>query len=179
MPPPSNPNLLPELFRPLPIAEIGTKESERRVESNESERTALAKRFGLQAIRSLSGELRLRWVSDELIRLEGNLRAEIIQLCVVSLEPITAKIEQSFTRLLAFGAAPESEGEIEIDLSADEPPDPVQGETIDIGEILAEELALAIDPYPRKPGATTPGSKLESAGKEGPFAALKAWKKPH
>ena len=63
---------------------------------------------------------------------------------------------------------------------AEEPSGHVQEGTIDLGGVIAECLSLAIDPYPRKPGAEL-GSEWEGAGSSdepegGPFAALRAWR---
>jgi hypothetical protein len=104
--------------------------------------------------------------------------ADIVQNCVVSLEPV----EQAIDEPVSVRFAPERDevvgrgGEIEVDLDADDPPEPLLGSSIDLGALAEEYFVLAIDPYPHAPGAEIPA---ESAGgryaePESPFAALAA-----
>ena len=97
---------------------------------------------------------------------EGALRARVTQVCVVSTDPFEAELSEDF--VLCF--APEDEIPDEID--PNDPVDmvPMTGETIDLGEAAAEQLALALDPYPRRPGAEPPW--FEEAAPPAPFAAL-------
>lgn len=48
---------------------------------------------------------------------------------------------------------------------------------LDLGEAAAEQLGLALDPYPRAPGAVLP--EIEDDSDEGPFGALGALRRPH
>jgi hypothetical protein len=52
----------------------------------------------------------------------------------------------------------------------DEDEIPYAGGAIDLGEATSEQLALALDPFPRKPGAAFSNDEAEAPG--GPFAAL-------
>jgi hypothetical protein len=71
--------------------------------------------------------------------------------------------------------APDPEAEVVIDLEADDPPDVLDGDSVDLGLYVVEHLALDIDPFPRRPGAVfeAPPALPETS----PFAALKALKK--
>ena len=54
------------------------------------------------------------------------------------------------------------------------------GDSLDLGEIIAEELVLSLDPYPRKPGIaleTGPGGEAGEPRPSGPFEALAALKR--
>lgn len=153
--------------------------------ADSAERRALARRFGLLEIGSLhaSGRLERTEQSGE-IRFHGRLEAEVVQACVVSLEPVAATVRTSFARryhrirgAAAHGAAVPQHH----DWMADEDEvEPLTGRTIDLGEAIAEELALALDPYPRAADADTLVSQalgpnislgaVEPA--ETPFAAL-------
>ena len=161
------------------------------IEADESERSLLAERFGLAGLKTLTGAVRLTPQEGRaLVRLEGAFRAEIVQTCVVSHEPMEATLEGSFERLYDTIPEPvEGEGDGEdggnIDIDAEDPPEAAPEGKIDVGEVVAEQLALQIDPFPRKPElsfvdySTDPddGEKTESRG--GPFAALaKLRKKP-
>ena len=149
---------LPELGQPFDIT------------ATADERMALARRFDLLALDELRGAGVLR--PGELagsVRVEGRLRATATQRCVITDEPVPAAIDAGFRRL--FAAPPPTEAaEIEIDPLADDV-EPLAGDRLDVGEILAEELALALDPYPRAPGAELPAGG-EDDPEPRPFAAL-------
>lgn len=146
------------------------------VETTVDERRRLAARFDLQDIVSLRGELCLEQDDDDLFRLSGRLVADVVQTCVVSLEPIRAHVDESFGR--SYSAAAKADATDEpIDAEGDDPPDPIVEGKIDVGEALAEELGLALDPYPRLPGASlkmaTPGDTPR-----GPFDRLRDLQAP-
>jgi len=90
--------------------------------------------------------------------LSGRLRADVVQACVVSLEPVASAIEQDFT--LLYGPTQPGKS-VMVDLETDVA-EPFEGDAIDIGEAAAQQLALALDPYPRAPGA-----RLEWGGDAG------------
>ena len=67
--------------------------------------------------------------------------------------------------------------EVLIDLDAEDPPEPVVDGGVDIGEVVTEHLALALDPYPRREGARMRvGDWAGSEGDSSPFAVLKSLK---
>ncbi len=76
------------------------------------------------------------------------------------------------------GGGPAGQGEVLVDPEGVDPAEPLPAEGIDLGELVVQELAVALDPYPRKPGAEVPAEYRppEVETKEGPFAALKALK---
>ncbi|HWU95301.1 MAG TPA: YceD family protein, partial [Sphingomonas sp.] len=141
-----------EFNRPQRLDTIGAGESQVHVQAAPNERTVLAERFGLKAIESLSAEYRIRRDAQGIIA-TGHLSAKVIQACVITDEPVPARIEEDF----AIRFLPETEGdagEDETELSEDEC-DIVfySGGAIDLGEAAAETLALALDPYPRSASA--------------------------
>ena len=106
----------------------------------------------------------------------GRLAADVAQSCVVTFEPVAAKVEAEFDRLFSGDLPAETEGEVEIDPEA-EMPEPLVAGKLDLGEILAEELSLALDPYPRSPERRPPAGRAcggEAAGARGArrFAAI-------
>lgn len=139
-----------------------------------AECTALARRFGLAGIEALSAEAELVR-KDDVIEARGRLRGAVIQSCVASGEPVPATIDEAF--LLRFVPLDrfEAEGD-EIELSeADCDTIPYEGGAVDLGEAVAETLALALPPFPRSPNAE---AVLRAAGviaeeEAGPFSALK------
>jgi uncharacterized metal-binding protein YceD (DUF177 family) len=111
----------------------------------EAVRAALARRFGLQAIDRLEGRLAVVRAGEG-ARASGRLVADVVQSCVVSGEPVPAHVDEALE--LRF-ELPEADG-AEIELEADAlDVMPVENDTIDLGEALAQALAVALEPYPR------------------------------
>jgi len=145
----------------------------RRIEASEAERAALAALFSLPAIASLSGDFELQHEQDGVIAASLKLRARVTQICVVTLEPFAAVVAED-AKLRFVPAAKVREGEEHVlDAETLEGPDEIvfNGHEIDLGAVLAEQLALALDPYPRKPGAVLPAGLADEA--DSPFAGLR------
>jgi uncharacterized metal-binding protein YceD (DUF177 family) len=121
------------------------------------ERRALARRFGLLALHALTARGRVERVAGSReLRFEGWLEATLEQECVVSLEPVPASLREPVERRYLPGqaqAAPAGPAVLVADDDDEDEVELVSGRTIDVGEAIAEELALALDPYPRAPAA--------------------------
>jgi len=168
-----------EFSRLVPVDRLEQGEVMEGIRAREGERRALAERFGLIALEGLEAEVRLRRIeSGPIVRVEGRFFAAVVQTCVVSLEPVASRLEEPFSLLYAPAGrakarkARREEGGEELR----EWPEPIEEGAIDIGEAVAQQLALALDPYPRKPGARledmigdAPGVKTAP---ESPFAVL-------
>jgi uncharacterized metal-binding protein YceD (DUF177 family) len=112
--------------------------------------------------------------SGSKVHVRGRVRAKVGQTCVVTLEPIENGVDEEVDLTFAPGAD-ETEGEVELRPDQD-PPEPLTGDTIDLGQLATEFLVLGIDPYPRKSGVEFAPVKVgEDAPK--PFAALAGLKK--
>ncbi len=171
----------PEFSRPLAVDSLGEAAVIKQITANGEERAALARRFGLLSMDGLSAELSVsRLPGKGVIRVSGWFEAEVTQPCVVSLEPVPAHLREEFSHLYALAPETPQQGAHIIDAEADDPPEAIGAGGLDLGEAVVQQVALALDPYPRAPGARPPaGSEeaLERAGKaDGPFAALKALK---
>lgn len=144
----------PEFSRRLAVDATKGLNATHHFRATDAERAALAKRLGIKSLGSLAAEVRLGSVQNgALIRLGADFTADVIQACVISLEPEASRIEASFERLYDPSAAP-AEADEEADLNLDEEvPEPLPGGILDLGEIIAEELALELNPFPRAPGA--------------------------
>ena len=143
-----------EFSRFLEIDKIGHRGAHREIAATAAECRALADRFDLQDIRALSAELRLRRVRGDAVRLEGRIQASVVQTCVISLQPVQATIDEEIA--VNFADSPEDDPE-DLEISYDDdPPEPIVNGRIDLGEAVAQQLALALDPYPRAPGAEIP-----------------------
>ena len=164
----------PILSRQVAIVDLPAAAVE--IVAGEAERRALAAANDLLAVNTLSASVDLARIPGGGIAVEGRIVADIVQTCVVSLVPVDAHIDETFAvhfvraadRLLKPGA------EIVVDPDAPDPPELLDGPTIDVGALVEEYFVLAIDPYPRAPGARLPAELADDpdpAG-ESPFAAL-------
>ena len=171
----------PEFCREIPVSAIEAAPSVHPVEADAKERTALARRLGIVELQALSGEVTLRRRADQrTFEAAGTLQAKVVQECVVTLDPFESTVEDRFD--LRF--APEAASRKALDLDPDEDaPEPLEGDSIDIGELVAQQLSLALNPHPRKPGAkiTEDVAGAEDIGngdeRPGPFARLAELKK--
>ncbi len=153
-----------EFSRPVRVSQLPAAGTELRLEASPAECGALAARLGLLALHGFWAELRLRPDSSGAIQVTGALSAAVEQACVVSLEPVAQRVHEAFTlRLLREGEIP-----------SDDPDSEDEVETVagiaELGEVLAQLLALALDPYPRLEGAALPDQATDAAA--APFAAL-------
>lgn len=146
--------------------------------ASEAERAALAARFGLVSIGRIDAELVLAR-DGRAVQASGRLTAEIVQSCAVSGEDLPVAIDEPIDlRFVPAGAAHRPDEEIEIDA---EQCDEIEyrGDSFDLGEAVAQSLALAIDPFATGPDADRARREAGLAGEEeaGPFAALSALKR--
>ena len=152
------------------------------IEADARERTAIAERLDVLAVDRLEARIRLIPVEPgRIIRLEGLLHARAVQRCVVSLQPVDAEVKEAFTVVYSRDAADDADAAIEVELDDAASPEPLHGEHIDIGEAVTQQLALALDPYPRLHGAVPPpvpgaDAQEDSGAEGGAFAALAALK---
>lgn len=162
---------VPEFTRPVDVGRLPPGGAVYDLKATPTERTALAERFNLLALDRLEAEVRLERLAGGLLRLSAALKADVVQACVVTLEPVRDGIDEPFTVLYRAGA---EAGETAVVLSgASELVEPLSSDILDIGEAVAQQLSLALDPYPRAPGAI---AAAPEEGRASPFAALAKWK---
>ncbi len=140
----------PEFSRRVELARLGALEVRYPISAVPEERAALARRFDLRSLDRLEAEIRLQRLAGGMVRVSGHVGADVVQACVVSLEPVTSVVEQDFALLYGSSGSGKS---VMIDLETDEA-EPFDGDAIDIGEAVAQQLVLALDPYPRAAGAS-------------------------
>lgn len=161
-----------ELSRLLDVRQVEGKQTH--VEANEAERRALAERFGLVRVDSLSAELDLTR-HDRTVEARGRLKAQIVQSCAVSAEDLPVTVdEELFFRFVPEDSSHKPDEELEISA---EDCDEIEysGTHIDLGEAVAQSLGLAIDPYLTGPEADTArkAAGIGTPEDHGPFAGLK------
>jgi uncharacterized metal-binding protein YceD (DUF177 family) len=165
-----NPDIELEFSRPIEVARIPKLGSHEKLSADAKECAALAKRLKVPAIHTLNAELKTKPWRGGGLKVTGELKAEVDQESVVSLEifrsTVVYKVERYFLNV------PPS-----VDLESDEDIDPIENGIIDLGEVVAETLALELDPYPRKPGeafqSTEIGIDQDEPEKPNPFNVLR------
>jgi uncharacterized metal-binding protein YceD (DUF177 family) len=156
---------------PVRIAEIG-RGLKRRLEADAPARARIARALDLQALDRLKAEVSIAPAAQG-FEARGALHAELTQTCGVTLEPLPADLSTDFT--IRFVEAAEAEPaesahEVVVTLEDEDPPDLIEGGVVDLGAYVVEHLALALDPFPRKPGAVFEPPAQES--EPSPFAVL-------
>ncbi len=139
-------------------------------------RARIADLLGLAALSRLEGEVTAApWLDGAEVRARWS--ADVQQTCSVTAEPFDAVLSGDFhVRAVPADsrAAPSPDAEISVDPEAEDPPDVLEGETLDLAGYLVEALALELDPFPRAPGAEF--QPPEEPPEPSPFAALAALK---
>ena len=158
--------MTPEFHRPLSLDRIGAHGLDTTIEATPAECAALAIRMNLPAVLAFSCSFHLIREGRDAVLARGVLRATVTQTCSVSLDDFDAPVEEVFQ--VCF--VPSGEETDDIDPEADDEI-PFEGNMIDLGEAAAEQLGLALDPYPRMPGAEMPA--VEDEPPPHPFAALR------
>ena len=161
------------------LGEIGREPKTYAFEADVLARRELVKQLDLLSLDSFSGEVTVTpWLDGAV--LTGRYSAELAQTCGITAEPLPQSLSNSFSlRVLPQGSphAPADSaagGEIEIDLEADDPPDLLESDVIDLSGYAVEHLSLDLDPFPRKSGAefVPPADEVDLS----PFAVLKTFK---
>ena len=152
---------------PVRLHQVGTGVT-RTLEPDAAARGRIARALDLASLDSLVAEMTLAPAPGGW-RLSGRVKASLAQTCGITLEPLPVEIDAPFSVSLAE-AMDEDSDEIVITLD-DESPDPIEGGQVDLGQYAVEQLALRLDPFPRKPGAefVQPPEPNEIS----PFAVLK------
>jgi len=171
----------PEYAYPVDVASLPATGIDRPIRPTEEERAAIARRLDLQSLDRFDIRIEVTPWRGSGARLKASFEADVVQTCVVSLEPVPATVKDSFdVRFLpaAMLAEPGEGEELEISPDDDDAPEPLGGDTgtvLDAGDVAVQYLSLALDPYPRKEGAVIP-EEAASEAEPSPFAVLAALK---
>lgn len=146
------------------------------IETSETERAALAERFAVTAIPKLTARVEFD-TKDEAVLANGTLTATIVQPCAVTREDLSYDVEEPLAlRFVPAGSAPDYTPDEEIELDSEDLDEiEYEGDSFDLGEAIAQTLALAIDPYREGPGADEARQKAgitsdEEQAPSGPLA---------
>ncbi len=151
----------PEFSRRVAVDVIGAGGHKTGISANADECTALATRFGWSRIESLTANATLLARAGGVDAL-GTINAMIERACVASGEPVRESVEEAFAIHFVHASDDAAAAESEIELDEDDL-DIVEfdGAAIDIGEAVAQTLALSVTPFPRSAAAE---ARLRAAG---------------
>lgn len=160
------------------LAEVSRGAVTRVLEADEAARKRIARLLNLDMLDDLEAMITLApWLDGA--EIDGRWTATLEQTCGVTLERFGRELEGAFlVRVLPAGSrnAPrDAAQEIAVDPEADDPPDVLEGEDVDVAAYVVEHLAMEIDPFPRKPGVAWDPPPPEEP--ESPFAVLKGLKR--
>lgn len=155
---------------PVRLHQIGAGVS-RTMQPDAAATARIVKALDLASLDRLAADVELKPTSNGW-RLEGRLRAELAQTCGVTLEPLPVSLDEAFS--IAFAEAPDEDSDEIVVTLDDESPDLIEDGQIDLGQAVVEQLALRLDPFPRKPGAEF--VQPPEPGEISPFAVLKTLK---
>ena len=157
----------------------------RKLSPDSTELETIAQSCGLSAIAVFEATVECRpWHRDG-VTVSAHIKAEIEQACAISLEPIFSVIDTEFsahfvpqTSRLALPLK-QVDGEIVFEFEGEDAPDILEGEEVDLWEVVLEYFNLEIDPFPRAEGQEIPAELPKESPKEegeedkvSPFAIL-------
>lgn len=161
------------LSQPILVATLPDDGLTVKVAPDAQARAALAEDFGIPGIPALTAQVTLVPGRKGSVHVTGHVDAVVTQTCVVTLEDFDAPVSEDIDLTFApEDQLPEVRPGAEIDVTELDIPDPLVDGTVDIGAVVAEFLALGLDPYPRKPGVAFEGPDEPSPEQASPFAAL-------
>jgi uncharacterized metal-binding protein YceD (DUF177 family) len=164
---------------PVVVAQIPETGLHRDIEADQAVRDAVADVGGLREVRLVQASFDVTPQRGGRFHVAGHVRARIGQTCVVTLEELENEIDEPVDLVFAPPeqipqmAALVDEAE-EDDEEVPDPPEPIENGMIDLGRVATDALFLAVDPYPRKPGAVFEPVVEAVDPDDHPFAALKA-----
>jgi len=162
----------------LDVGRLPANGGEFNVVATPDQLTRIAKIALVSSLERLSAKFSAKPV-DGGAKISGSLFAELTQPCVVTLVPVTQKIQENLNRVFLTGEehvqAAKAGSEIFVDLQDDDMPDYFSGPDLDLSHYLLEVLGLAIDLYPKAQGAElSTEQKGELSRDLSPFSVLRA-----
>lgn len=184
----------PEWSHFIDADKIGKAPLKLKISPPDEERKRLAKRMNVSDLKSLEADIVIsRDAGSNVLFVSGQIHANVTQPCIITAKPVHSEIQDSFEawyadekQAVSFAKAKKEKQEREGEggevpfLDESEDPEPIENGQIDVGELVAQYLSLAINPYPQAEGVELPEEPIKAAAEspiyENPFAALKDWK---
>ncbi len=180
MPEPANSEFPLEFSRPLEVADLEHGEVVKELTATADELVALQKRFDVETLEAVSAKLTVSPEAGGTVKVEGRVRASLSQLCVVSLEPIDELVDEEISVTYLPPGTEEPSGAEAGELGSEADFEEFDGVVIELGELTAQQIAAAMNPYPRKEGVEfgNQGQLGDNAAeeRENPFAVLQKLK---
>lgn len=163
----------------VPVVQIPDRGLHREIEADEATRAAMAKAAGLRDLPLARASFELAPRSGGRVHVSGRVQARVGQTCVVTLEPLENEIDEEVDLIFAPSeqipqAAVSADEEDDVATEMTDAPEPIENGVIDLGRLATDMIYLAIDPYPRTPGAVFEPQVAVADPDDHPFAALKA-----
>lgn len=149
------------------------------VEATEAECAGLAEIYDIEAVKAVRAVLTVKPWRRSGARVTGTVDADVVQACVLTLDPVDEHVSETIAATFLPAeeiTEPSADEEIEIQPDEDDPPEPLEGRNVDLGALVAEHVAIGLDPYPRAPGAVFEPHIEDDPDADrppSPFAALK------
>ena len=142
----------PELSCPIKISEIHGKHCKKLITATNEERQKLAQRFGLIKLEKFTADFDISILqSFSIVSVECKFFAVVVQECVVSLQEFSANIIGSYNCKYSSDNYTSCHQNLDFDVMAEDPSEPIVDGSFDIGIILTEQFGLELNPFPRNP----------------------------
>ncbi|WP_068083078.1 YceD family protein [Polycladidibacter stylochi] len=171
------------------VTRLGNKKHHIKLELSSEQCQQVAKAYDLIEVKQLEAQLELRTWRKNGVAISGVIDAEVIQQCIISLEPVREVVHDSFERTFLpeeeRGTKRKNEDSLEllVDMEEKDPPETFSGSSLDVGAVICEHFALALNNFPRAAGvemdekfAPQPideEAEVREKQQASPFAALK------
>jgi uncharacterized metal-binding protein YceD (DUF177 family) len=197
----NDPTPVPEFSFPVAVDDVPQAGGTYAITADAEARARVATRLGLQDVAAIKATFDVRPTGAGQVSVTGTVDATLTQTCVVSLGPVPATLHEEISAVFITEdraardrakaakskhrrARPEDDDEM-LEVGLEDPPEVAQNDRIDLGEVAVVHLAVALDPYPRAPGAAfdpkvwgLDEEKTAETMPVSPFAALEKLKKP-
>lgn len=176
----SDPPAAPPLQRFYDLSDLSQAGDEIVIAARQTDLPKLAEWLEVDEVERFEARVTLKRLPADRFSYEAELAADLVQACVVSLEPVKSRHALHVSRALHVKPRPqrrhkaeeESGGVLTLAAGDDEVPEELDSPRYDLAAPLLEDLSLDIDPYPRAPGVEFEPPDSDGGRPEGPFAAL-------
>ena len=176
--------------RPFDLGTVRDRAVEVSLAPGGAERVAIAHWLGIESVDALKAVIQLSRADADEYAYDGRFEADVVQACVITLEPvpshISGEIHRKFRvlprpstrrRKAAIEPPPAIPAVIDLSVAEDDSPELVDHPVLDLAAPLLEELSLSLDPYPKTPGAAFEAPPAPLAPADNPFAVLEKLKR--
>jgi uncharacterized metal-binding protein YceD (DUF177 family) len=166
---------------PFDLGRVSNQPVEVVLTPGEAERSAIAKWLGIGALEGLTATVQVSRSQTDRYAYDARFEADVVQACVVTLEPVRSHLKGEFSREFLIGPKlpagfAHTAKSHEVSTLADDEPEVLSNPFVDLAAPVLEELSLALDPYPKAPGVVFEGQGQEEPAVTSPFAVLESLK---